>query len=163
MPSPGSLPGHRRVSICQCGWASGRPSRWEQGAVVPDNICRIVCRPLWRKTGLLPRSMCCLTVQSDALTTVPGHPLSCLTATSALMLRSAAQLSARPAPKVLLLSMTDSQCPVAAPCTVTVIRWDCLQALIDDGKLELLQEMYRGWPFFSVTLDMIEMVGHWLH
>ena len=34
-----------------------------------------------------------------------------------------------------------------------------LQALIDDGKLELLQEMYRGWPFFSVTLDMIEMVG----
>ena len=35
-----------------------------------------------------------------------------------------------------------------------------LQALIDDGQLELLQEMYRGWPFFSVTLDMIEMVGH---
>lgn len=34
----------------------------------------------------------------------------------------------------------------------------CLQALIDDGKLEVLQEMYRSWPFFSVTMDMIEMV-----
>ena len=32
------------------------------------------------------------------------------------------------------------------------------QALIDDGKLEMLQEMYRTWPFFSVTMDMIEMV-----
>ena len=30
--------------------------------------------------------------------------------------------------------------------------------MIDDGKLELLQEMYATWPFFSVTLDMVEMV-----
>ena len=30
--------------------------------------------------------------------------------------------------------------------------------MIDDGKLELLQEMYKTWPFFGVTLDMIEMV-----
>lgn len=30
--------------------------------------------------------------------------------------------------------------------------------MIDDGKLELLQEMYKQWPFFGVTLDMIEMV-----
>ena len=29
---------------------------------------------------------------------------------------------------------------------------------MDDGKLGLLQEMYATWPFFSVTLDMIEMV-----
>ena len=28
----------------------------------------------------------------------------------------------------------------------------------DQGKLELLQEMYQQWPFFSVTLDMVEMV-----
>lgn len=33
-----------------------------------------------------------------------------------------------------------------------------LQALIKDGKLPLLQEMYKTWPFFNVTLDMIEMV-----
>ncbi len=33
------------------------------------------------------------------------------------------------------------------------------QAMIDDGKLDLLQEMYHTWPFFSVTLDMVEMVG----
>ncbi len=33
-----------------------------------------------------------------------------------------------------------------------------MQAMIDDGKLEVLQEMYRTWPFFSVTMDMIEMV-----
>ena len=26
------------------------------------------------------------------------------------------------------------------------------------GKLELLQEMYQQWPFFQVTLDMVEMV-----
>lgn len=30
--------------------------------------------------------------------------------------------------------------------------------MIDEGKLELLQEMYATWPFFSVTLDMVEMV-----
>lgn len=37
------------------------------------------------------------------------------------------------------------------------------QAMIDDGKLELLQEMYASWPFFSVTLDMVEMVRPLLH
>ena len=26
------------------------------------------------------------------------------------------------------------------------------------GKLGLLQEMYQQWPFFGVTLDMVEMV-----
>lgn len=30
--------------------------------------------------------------------------------------------------------------------------------MIDAGKLELLQKMYKEWPFFSVTMDMIEMV-----
>jgi phosphoenolpyruvate carboxylase len=33
-----------------------------------------------------------------------------------------------------------------------------MQAMIEDGKLEILQEMYQSWPFFSVTMDMIEMV-----
>lgn len=33
-----------------------------------------------------------------------------------------------------------------------------LQAMEDQGKLNLLQEMYQQWPFFSVTLDMVEMV-----
>ena len=33
-----------------------------------------------------------------------------------------------------------------------------LQALIKEGKLGQLQQMYKEWPFFSVTLDMIEMV-----
>ena len=33
-----------------------------------------------------------------------------------------------------------------------------LQELVGEGKLELLQEMYREWPFFQVTLDMVEMV-----
>ncbi len=42
-------------------------------------------------------------------------------------------------------------------CTLTL---HCrAQAMIDDGKLDLLQEMYHTWPFFSVTLDMVEMVG----
>ena len=27
-----------------------------------------------------------------------------------------------------------------------------------EGKLDLLQEMYQQWPFFGVTLDMVEMV-----
>ncbi|KAL0034136.1 hypothetical protein WJX79_011096 [Trebouxia sp. C0005] len=35
---------------------------------------------------------------------------------------------------------------------------EAFQALVDDGKLEMLQEMYKSWPFFSVTLDMMEMV-----
>lgn len=26
------------------------------------------------------------------------------------------------------------------------------------GKLQLLQDMYQQWPFFQVTLDMVEMV-----
>lgn len=30
--------------------------------------------------------------------------------------------------------------------------------MIDAGKLPLLQQMYKEWPFFSVTMDMIEMV-----
>ena len=30
--------------------------------------------------------------------------------------------------------------------------------MIDSGKLELLMDMYQNWPFFSVTLDMVEMV-----
>lgn len=33
-----------------------------------------------------------------------------------------------------------------------------LQQVIDEGKLGLLREMYSQWPFFSVTLDMMEMV-----
>lgn len=33
-----------------------------------------------------------------------------------------------------------------------------LQKLIKEGKLAQLQQMYKEWPFFSVTLDMIEMV-----
>ncbi|CAK0740175.1 hypothetical protein CVIRNUC_001230 [Coccomyxa viridis] len=32
------------------------------------------------------------------------------------------------------------------------------EALIKEGKLGQLQQMYKEWPFFSVTLDMIEMV-----
>lgn len=43
-------------------------------------------------------------------------------------------------------------------CLGTSSRGCMLQAMIDDGKLELLQEMYKMWPFFGVTLDMIEMV-----
>ncbi|EIE27459.1 PEPCase 1 [Coccomyxa subellipsoidea C-169] len=35
---------------------------------------------------------------------------------------------------------------------------DAFQAMIDGGKLGLLQQMYKEWPFFSVTMDMIEMV-----
>ena len=33
-----------------------------------------------------------------------------------------------------------------------------MQALIKEGKLAQLQRMFKEWPFFSVTLDMIEMV-----
>ena len=42
--------------------------------------------------------------------------------------------------------MADRDCSVAP------------QQLVAGGKLELLQEMYREWPFFQVTLDMVEMV-----
>lgn len=33
-----------------------------------------------------------------------------------------------------------------------------LGTLIQQGKLEELQDMYRNWPFFNSTLDMVEMV-----
>lgn len=33
-----------------------------------------------------------------------------------------------------------------------------VQAVIDDGGKDVLQKMYANWPFFSVTLDMMEMV-----
>ncbi len=32
------------------------------------------------------------------------------------------------------------------------------QEQIKKGNLAKLQQMYKEWPFFSVTLDMIEMV-----
>lgn len=32
------------------------------------------------------------------------------------------------------------------------------QEMVKAGKVELLQEMYAKWPFFNVTLDMMEMV-----
>jgi len=35
---------------------------------------------------------------------------------------------------------------------------DGLDAESDAGRDELLREMYRGWPFFRSTLDLIEMV-----
>ena len=33
-----------------------------------------------------------------------------------------------------------------------------LQEAISAGKLETLREMYREWPFFEVTIDLVEMV-----
>ena len=44
------------------------------------------------------------------------------------------------------------------PCHAQPVTTCWLQALVDDGKLDMLQEMYNSWPFFSVTLDMMEMV-----
>ncbi|KAK9814631.1 hypothetical protein WJX72_009042 [[Myrmecia] bisecta] len=35
---------------------------------------------------------------------------------------------------------------------------EAFQAMAAAGKMALLQEMYKNWPFFSVTLDMMEMV-----
>mmetsp|Transcript_17993 Transcript_17993/g.44651 ORF Transcript_17993/g.44651 Transcript_17993/m.44651 type:complete len:999 (+) Transcript_17993:195-3191(+) len=35
---------------------------------------------------------------------------------------------------------------------------EAFQALKDDGKLPVLREMYQTWPFFRVTMDLIEMV-----
>jgi phosphoenolpyruvate carboxylase len=35
---------------------------------------------------------------------------------------------------------------------------DAFAAMVADGNLPLLQRMYREWPFFRVTLDMMEMV-----
>ena len=32
------------------------------------------------------------------------------------------------------------------------------QKMKDDGKLPMLREMYKTWPFFRVTMDLIEMV-----
>jgi phosphoenolpyruvate carboxylase len=32
------------------------------------------------------------------------------------------------------------------------------QKLIDDGELDTLREMYKSWPFFEVTIDLVEMV-----
>ena len=32
------------------------------------------------------------------------------------------------------------------------------QAMFDSGSMDTLQKMYANWPFFSVTLDMMEMV-----
>ena len=32
------------------------------------------------------------------------------------------------------------------------------QDLEDNGQKALMKEMYSQWPFFSVTLDMMEMV-----
>ncbi|MCG6201847.1 phosphoenolpyruvate carboxylase [Psychromonas antarctica] len=33
-----------------------------------------------------------------------------------------------------------------------------LKTLLDEGKKELLQEMYQNWPFFHTRLEMLEMV-----
>jgi len=33
-----------------------------------------------------------------------------------------------------------------------------LQEAVDKGKLEMLREMYQEWPFFQVTIDLVEMV-----
>ena len=33
-----------------------------------------------------------------------------------------------------------------------------LADIVAAGKLPVLQAMYREWPFFKVTLDMVEMV-----
>jgi len=33
-----------------------------------------------------------------------------------------------------------------------------LKTLLDEGKKELLQEMYQNWPFFQTRLEMLEMV-----
>lgn len=35
---------------------------------------------------------------------------------------------------------------------------EALGEAIDEGKLELLREMYAGWPFFRSTLDLVELV-----
>ena len=35
---------------------------------------------------------------------------------------------------------------------------EALQQAVDDAKLPMLREMYRGWPFFRSTLSLVEMV-----
>lgn len=34
---------------------------------------------------------------------------------------------------------------------------EALQAMLAQGKLELLEDMYENWIFFRVTMDMIEV------
>lgn len=36
---------------------------------------------------------------------------------------------------------------------------EALKTLIQEGKLELLEDMYENWIFFRVTMDMIEVCG----
>ncbi|QDZ20230.1 phosphoenolpyruvate carboxylase [Chloropicon primus] len=33
-----------------------------------------------------------------------------------------------------------------------------LQEMVKEGKLDMLREMYKEWPFFQVTIDLVEMV-----
>ena len=35
---------------------------------------------------------------------------------------------------------------------------EAFEALKADGKMPMLREMYKTWPFFRVTMDLIEMV-----
>ena len=35
---------------------------------------------------------------------------------------------------------------------------EALQVVLDEGKLELLQDMVQEWPFFRARLSMLEMV-----
>jgi phosphoenolpyruvate carboxylase len=35
---------------------------------------------------------------------------------------------------------------------------EAFQQMKDDGKMDTLRAMYQGWPFFKVTMDLIEMV-----
>src|SRR5690606_30442712 len=35
---------------------------------------------------------------------------------------------------------------------------EALGAAIEEGQLEELQAMYRGWPFFRSTMDLVAMV-----
>jgi len=35
---------------------------------------------------------------------------------------------------------------------------EALQRAVDDAELPLLRDMYRGWPFFRSTLNLVEMV-----
>ena len=56
------------------------------------------------------------------------------------------------------LSVTTDNCLQQAFVHNVCTESSDVQALVDDGKLDMLQEMYQSWPFFSVTLDMMEMV-----
>ena len=66
---------------------------------------------------------------------------------------------------MLFIAISCKQCKEAlhTVCNslVAISAWQrmfVVQRLVDDGKLEMLQDMYKSWPFFSVTLDMMEMV-----